>query len=51
MRQNTQRHREQDSADEREDRLNNFHQAAEQTRVVAGEVAVDREHRLFINSL
>ena len=51
MRQNARQHREQDSADEREDRLNKFRQAAEQTRVTAGEVTVDREHRLFINSL
>ena len=41
-------HREQDLADERDDRLSRLHQAVKQTRV--GEATVDREHRLFTNS-
>ena len=51
MWQNARQHHEQDSADEREDRLNKFRQTAEQTRVAAGEVTEDGEHRLFNNSL
>ena len=51
MQQNARRYCEQDSADECEDGLSRLHQAAEQTRVMAGEAAMDREHRLFINSL